>query len=263
MICGSWIFHQINSMQAHISVCMGKWLETGKNYSETWWNAILYWMWYSNRSRKNIRSCRGKFYLVFVIRYICGGGQAKRAVTTALTMTTATIIMDKLVIPILILMLTLPYANQSLKFGSLVCAYRPLIQISLMFFVALQIVVFCLVFVVWMRQINSIDLKIGRNNWQNATRQSIRSIKHRHAKYTCTHRALIGWKIKFSIPFFGNILRHGCRCCCCCVFFSLDVSFLSCQGTQVYASHSLFIVMLMKCAHNKCIFVNTRKSVFD
>lgn len=41
-------------------------------------------------------------------------------------------------------------------------------------------------------------------------------------------------------------------------FFS--VSPFSCQGTNryVYASHSLFIVMLMKCAHNKCIFVNTR-----
>lgn len=103
-----------------------------------------------------------KFYLVFVIRYICGG---QRAVTTTLTMTTAKIIMDKLVIPIhiliLILMLTLPYTNRSLNFGSVVCMSS--VHSDRMFFVALQIVVFCLVFAVWMRQINSIDLKIGRN----------------------------------------------------------------------------------------------------
>lgn len=96
---------------------------------------------------KKVPFASRKFYLVFVIRYICGG---QRAVTTTLTMTTAKIIMDKLVIPIhiliLILMLTLPYTNRSLNFGSVVCMSS--VHSDRMFFVALQIVVSCLVFVV-------------------------------------------------------------------------------------------------------------------
>lgn len=94
---------------------------------------------------KKVPFASRKFYLVFVIRYICGG---QRAVTTTLTMTTAKIIMDKLVIPIhiLILMLTLPYTNRSLNFGSVVCMSS--VHSDRMFFVALQIVVSCLVFAV-------------------------------------------------------------------------------------------------------------------
>lgn len=65
---------------------------------------------------------------------------------------------------------------------------------------------------------------------------------------TETHTAMvIEWKINYGVFF------HIYYCCCyrCGIL-------IRARGTKIYASHSPFVVMLMKCSNNKCICVNVR-----
>lgn len=58
---------------------------------------------------------------------------------------------------------------------------------------------------------------------------------------------VIEWKINYGVFFLHLLL----------LLLSLWDSYSS-RGTKIYASHSPFVVMLMKCSNNKCICVNAR-----
>lgn len=149
MICGSWIFHKINSVHVHVCVCLSlsllslyvkiradstvKYdLKQKKKLLQNWWNA--FYKWHSNVSEKKF--VQRKFYLVWL--------SLQRQ---HWQITTATIIMDKLVMPILIVMLTLPYTNQSLNLGLLSIYVRSFVQIVCMIVCFLRLATICLSFV--------------------------------------------------------------------------------------------------------------------
>lgn len=60
-----------------------------------------------------------------------------------------------------------------------------------------------------------------------------------------------------------NITRNESNNVRCMLLYNKHFSPVQSKIATVYASHSLCIVALMECVHNKCIFVHVPKSVFD